>query len=233
MSMNFRVLRSSRVVMAASLLTVAGCEWLLKLDRIPPICYLRSPVDSSTVCGTVVIRAEAEDSVGVSRIDFYVDNRWLGTESSATGVVQWVTDTLPEQSWHTIFCIAFDLAGNAGFSETANVRIEMPEQRSIYHGTFELRNGQSLGIGFEARQGDSLIGDARVASNGVISRFLWMDRANFELYRRQRAFVPIVSLTNVRELTIAHAVPQSDSFYLVFENTTGYTQMCWARFRLE
>lgn len=231
--MSYSAFRSLRAVLAIAFLVLSGCEWLLKLDRVPPVCYLRSPVDSSTVCGSVVIRAEAVDSVGVSRIDFYLDNVWIGTESSAVGSVVWETDTLPQQSWHSIFCVAFDLAGNAGFSETANVRIELPAQRNIYHGTFDLRNGQGLSIGFGARQGDSLIGDARVASNGVVSRFLWVDRTNYGLYRRQQAFVPIVSMSNVRELTLARAVPQSDSFYLVFENTTGYAQTYWARFRLE
>ncbi|MEO0073349.1 MAG: Ig-like domain-containing protein [candidate division WOR-3 bacterium] len=231
--MNCRQCFLFRLGLAVLFMSVGGCEWLLKFDKTPPVCYLRSPVDSSTVCGTVFIRAEAEDSIGVSRIEFYVDNRWLGTESTSTAVKEWATDTLPEQSWHTVFCVAYDLAGNAGFSDTANVRIELPEQRNVYHGTFELRNGQRLSVGFDARPGDSLLGEARVASNGVISRFLWLDRANFDLYQRQQPFTPIISITSVRELTVRGAVAASDSFYLVFENSTGYTQTYWARFRLE
>lgn len=221
------------VLLAAGLLALGGCEWLLSLDRTAPTCTIRSPVDSSTVSGTVVIRADAVDSVGVSRIDFYADGGLLGTDSSASAAMNWATDSLADESWHVIYCVAHDLAGNAGYSEPLDVRVARPDQRSVFHGAIGLQNGSYFSAGFVARAGDSLLGDARVASNGVISRFLWLDRANFGLYRQQQAFSALHEQTNVNALGLVLPVAQADSFYIVFENTTGYPQTYWARFRLE
>jgi hypothetical protein len=218
---------------AVALLALTGCEWLLGLDRTPPACSIVSPTDSSTVSGTVTIRADATDSVGVSRVDFYADGGLLGTDSIETWAADWRTDSLPDESWHTLFCVAFDLAGNQGLSETLDVKVGRPDQRSIYHGTLQLATGTAEEFGFTAAAGETLAGDARTQSNGSISRFLWLDRQNHTLFKQGQPFTALVSHAGVVELSVLQPVPQTDSFYIVFENTTGFTQTYWVRFRLE
>jgi hypothetical protein len=220
-------------MLAMLALCLTGCEWLLQLDRVPPFCRILSPADSATVSGHVQVRADASDSIGVSRIEFYADGGWFGSESLAVGTAVWDADSLPDGSWHQLSCVAFDLAGNAGYSETVAVRVARPEQRSIYHGTVELNNGYYFHAGFTAEPGETLAGDARVASNGDISLFLWLDRVNFSLFRQSQQFSSLYEATGATELSVRRPVPVSDSFYLVMVNTTGYPQSYWVRFGVE
>jgi hypothetical protein len=80
------------VALAAGFVMVvmfAGCEWLLGLDTTPPTCQISSPADSSLVNGLVSIAATATDSIGVERVEFYVDGSLVGTDSSSPYAGSW------------------------------------------------------------------------------------------------------------------------------------------------
>lgn len=223
----------STTLLALSLLATAGCEWLLKFDRTPPTCRITAPSDSAMVGGSVPVQAYASDSVGVSRVDFYVDGAWFATDSNADARASWDASSLAPGSWHRLWCIAYDLSNNTGYSDTVSVTIYESGQRSIYHGTVELQHNYWFGAGFTAVPGESMIGDARTQTNGNISRFLWLDRANFALFRQGQGFNALHEQTNMTELSIRQAVPASDSFYIVLINLTGFRQTYWVRFEVE
>jgi len=224
---------AARLLPALVLVAATGCEWLLKLDRTPPTCVITSPADSAVVSGRVRVRAEAYDSVALDRVDFYADGVWFGTDSNVQATATWDVTSLPSQSWHRLFCVALDLAGNAGYSETISVQVVEASQRSVYHGTLRVPRNGYVAVRFEAREGDTLAGEARDATGGLISRFMWLDNANYLQFWQGGTYSTLFELAGVSELSLRQAVPGEGAYSLVFVNERSYEQTYWARFVLE
>jgi hypothetical protein len=88
---------------------------LIQIDSAAPQVTLTSPVSGATVSGVVRLEATASDTVsGIARVEFYVDNKLLGTATSAPYRVNWNTNNkqVPKGS-HTIYAVAVDRAGNS------------------------------------------------------------------------------------------------------------------------
>jgi peptidoglycan/xylan/chitin deacetylase (PgdA/CDA1 family) len=98
---------------------------LIQIDTTAPQVTLTSPVNGATVSGVVRLEATANDTVsGVVRVDFYVDNKLLGTATSAPYRVNWNTNNkqVPKGS-HTIYAVAVDRAGNSRATTTITVTV--------------------------------------------------------------------------------------------------------------
>lgn len=215
------------------ILLLTGCDLLIKLlDTTPPSCHILSPLDSTIVSGTVPVQVEAYDSTGVAAIDFYADGIMIASESSATATFEWNTSTLEPGSWHKIYCIAADLAGNRGTSDTVNLQIAAIGQQSIFHGKITLNHNYYRWIEFSADSGRKVLGDTRAVS-GTISRFSLLDPVNFELFRQGRSYVPLYEQQNVAEVNLNYQFATGGTWYLVFLNTSGTVRTYWARFTLE
>ncbi len=229
------VLRRRLAVFAvcAGLAAVAGgCDWLLGLDKEPPTCRWRSPADSSYVSGTVLLQVDAVDSIGVAAVDFYADGSLAGTDSMQPFSAVWDAGSLPDRSWHRLWAVATDLAGNQGYSDTLAVQVLKGGQRSIYHGTIEVPTGSYQSTRFDAQAGDTLAGDLRVQS-GNLSRFIWLDAANFQRFQDSQSYTPIYEVAAVSEHSVRQAVPAAGQQYVVFLNTEGSNRIVWVRFTLE
>jgi hypothetical protein len=85
-------------------------------DTTPPIVSMTSPSENATVCGSVVLAANASDAhSGVARVDFLVNGRLVGSDMSAPYTVQW--DTAAESGgFRTVKARAVDAAGNVAES---------------------------------------------------------------------------------------------------------------------
>lgn len=232
------VVRSSRGalvlsgrMLAAGLLLLAGC-WLFD-DNVAPVCVIVQPTDSSAVSGVVLVRAEATDSSGIKQVEFYVDGTRLAASESYPYEANWDTQELPGSSWHKLFCIAEDLFGNKGYSDTVNVQVVEVGEKSIFHGRFKLPTGYYWPVPFAAVAGESLVGDFRISGSGVLSRFIWLTAEHYRAFAEGRSYLPLIQETNRPELTVRALVAASDSFYLVFLNTSGAQIDCWVRFSLE
>ncbi len=215
------------------LVLICGCEWLFGPDQTAPNCVVTSPADSSIVSGLVDFRAEASDSNGVTHVEFYVDEALVGFDSTAAFQVEWDTRSLVDRTWHRLCCIAYDPAGNKGYSDTVNAQVVHGQQQDIFHGKFDLGTGYYWPIGFSAEQDDTLSGEFRVVGPGVLSKFIWLDKANYQEFQASQPYVPLLQVENKTELSVREGVPTTDSFYLVFVNLSGSDITCWARFTLE
>ncbi len=227
----------SEVLAAAFAVTglglVTGCDLLRLRDNSPPTCRIISPADSAQVSGLVPIQAYAFDSVGVVKVEFLVNAAVIATKTDSPYTVTWNTEGLAERSWHELSCIAYDLAGNKGFSDTISVQIAVQGQRSIYHGSIEVQPGRYRSVPFEARSGDTLSGSVRVSSDGTLSTFAWLDSAQYAEFRAGRAYTALFSRTGFVEFSMRQAVVQTGQYYLVFANSSTGTKTCWVRFVLE
>ncbi len=83
----------------------------IRIDTQSPEVAITSPGDFSLVLGTVTVKANAGDNVGIARVSFFVDGRLIGTTTTAPYQVQWQSGS-DGIGLHSLQAEAADLAGN-------------------------------------------------------------------------------------------------------------------------
>jgi glucose/arabinose dehydrogenase/PKD repeat protein len=92
-------------------------------DSTPPTVSISAPANNAQVSGIVNVTAAASDNVGVTGVQFYVDDTSTGPEdTTAPYGLAWDTRTLPNGS-HRITARARDAAGNATVSTAVTVNV--------------------------------------------------------------------------------------------------------------
>jgi hypothetical protein len=98
-------------------------------DTTPPSVTMTSPAEGATISGTVAVSADASDTSGISKVDFYRDSGvWIGTATTASGIsysINWNTTGLTAGA-HTLYAIATDTANNTATSALRNITISAP-----------------------------------------------------------------------------------------------------------
>jgi hypothetical protein len=98
-------------------------------DSQNPTTAITAPQNGASVSATFTIAASANDNVGVSRVEFYVDGVLRGTDTTAPYSYAWDTTTFANGT-HSIFSRAFDFASNVGTSAT--VTVDVNNQTAIF-----------------------------------------------------------------------------------------------------
>src|SRR5262249_29944045 len=88
-------------------------------DTKPPSVSVSSPLNGSTVWGTVNVVGTASDNVGVTSIQFYVDGQLAASANVSPFTFSW----MPTAGSHTLTVNASDAAGNVG---SASVAVNVP-----------------------------------------------------------------------------------------------------------
>lgn len=113
---------------AAALAAVAfltGCADLT-YDATAPTVAIVYPVSWSThVRDTIEIRADAYDNIQLDRVDFFVNGESLATVEAAPFHVRWYPDTT---GGHTVYCVAYDAAGNEAHTSPVVVTVTTDAQ---------------------------------------------------------------------------------------------------------
>ncbi len=91
-------------------------------EMVSPATSITCPANNATVSGTVSVAASASDNVGVSRVEFYVNNVLQATETSSPYVFSWDTGELSDGSY-TLMSRAYDAVGNVGQSAIVSVKV--------------------------------------------------------------------------------------------------------------
>ena len=92
-------------------------------DPTPPTVSITAPANNAQVSGIVNVTAAATDNVGVTGVQFYVDDTSTGPEdTTAPYGLAWDTRTLPNGP-HRITARARDAAGNATLSSPVTVNV--------------------------------------------------------------------------------------------------------------
>ena len=91
-------------------------------DTTPPTTSITSPANGATVSGTTTVSANASDSVGVTRVELYVDGGLVGSDTTSPYQIAWNTTTATNGG-HGLQTRAFDAAGNVGSSAVVNVTV--------------------------------------------------------------------------------------------------------------
>lgn len=83
------------------------------VDTTPPSIAITSPTGGSTVSGTISVQGTATDNVGVTSIQFSIDNTVVASAASSPFSFSWNTVNYTNGT-HTLLVSASDAAGNVG-----------------------------------------------------------------------------------------------------------------------
>lgn len=78
-------------------------------DSTPPSVSIPAPTGDSRVSGTVIFRVDAYDNVGISQVDFYIDDVLVATDTTYPYTWNWDTTSYSAGS-HTMKAVARDTA---------------------------------------------------------------------------------------------------------------------------
>ena len=91
-------------------------------DTAAPSASISSPLNGASVSGTVKVTASASDNVGVSKVEFSIDNVLVGTDTASPFEYVWNTATATNGT-HALKAKAYDAAGNTATSSTISVTV--------------------------------------------------------------------------------------------------------------
>lgn len=92
------------------------------IDTTPPVVSITSPVNGSTVSGTVNQTVVATDNIGVVRVEFLRDGVLYGQDTNSPYSTSFNTTTVANGA-HTFGAKAFDAAGNTGVATNVTVTV--------------------------------------------------------------------------------------------------------------
>ena len=85
------------------------------LNISSPTVSITFPINNQNVSGTINIQADAQDDVGIDRVEFYIDGQLVGSDASLPYSYSWDTNIVSNGP-HMILAKAFDVSGNVGTS---------------------------------------------------------------------------------------------------------------------
>jgi hypothetical protein len=89
-------------------------------DTASPAVAITSPQNNATVSSVVTVAATASDNVGVTKVEFYLNDVLQTTDTSSPYTWTWNTQIIPNETY-TIKAKAYDAAGNIGQSAEVTV----------------------------------------------------------------------------------------------------------------
>ena len=91
-------------------------------DLLAPTVSLTSPASYTTVSGSINIAANSADNVGVSKVEFYLNDVLLTATNMAPYTYNWDTKSAAN-GVHTLTAKAYDATGNVGQSQTVTINV--------------------------------------------------------------------------------------------------------------
>jgi hypothetical protein len=107
---------------SASVMSATAPAGAASGDGESPNVSIAGPSPRTPVTGTVTLKANASDNVGVTSVQFKLDGAEIGTAGSAPYNASWDSSTA-SNGFHTLTAVARDAAGNT--RESAGVKINL------------------------------------------------------------------------------------------------------------
>jgi len=94
------------------------------VDSTPPQVSLSAPANGAFVTGTPAVSAVATDNIGISKVEFYIDNNvLLTTDTNSPYGFNWNSTTVPDGA-HTLYAIAQDTFGLRTTSASVAITVD-------------------------------------------------------------------------------------------------------------
>ncbi|MEZ5919440.1 MAG: S8 family serine peptidase [Alphaproteobacteria bacterium] len=113
-------------------------------DTISPTASIGNPLSGATIVGTSVVDVSANDNVGVTKVDLYVNGAFYATDTAAPYSFAWDTSSFGNADV-TLAAHAYDAAGNKAVSPGVPVLVRNDVDTAVPVVTiFEPANGATL-----------------------------------------------------------------------------------------
>jgi hypothetical protein len=89
-------------------------------DTTPPTIEIVSPKNGDLIRNNVTVYVNAYDNIGVTKVELYVDGRFVTSSVTAPFTLKWNSRNASKGP-HTIQCKAYDSSGNVGYSQEVTV----------------------------------------------------------------------------------------------------------------
>ena len=90
------------------------------VDTTPPSASITSPSNGATVSGAITVSANATDTIGVTKVEFYLDGALQATDTMSPYVWSW-NSGLTSNGTHLLTAKAYDAAGNSTMSSAVSI----------------------------------------------------------------------------------------------------------------
>ena len=97
----------------------------IQTDTQVPGVSIISPIDGLSINGSITVKVNAEDNVGIERLELYVNEDLFGTATTAPFNFYWNTEGYTE-GWYELSAIAYDASGNAWQSSPVKIYVSNP-----------------------------------------------------------------------------------------------------------
>jgi hypothetical protein len=91
-------------------------------DTTRPTISLTNPTEGQSVSGTVVLRVNIQDNVGVTKVEFFIDGTRVDTDVTGDSMTYTWDTTAVANGSHTLEARAYDAAGNSA-TDSSSVRV--------------------------------------------------------------------------------------------------------------
>jgi len=97
---------------------------VIDVDNTAPAAGVTAPSNGAIFTGSAVtISADATDSSGIQKVDFYDNSILVGTDTAAPFTVNWNISNVPDGS-HSLYVVATDTLGNSTTSPAISVSVD-------------------------------------------------------------------------------------------------------------
>jgi hypothetical protein len=187
-------------------------------DTTPPSVSITNPSNGATVSGTVSFTASASDNVGVTKVEFYVDNVLKYTDTGSPYSWSWDTTGYSDGT-HSLKAIAYDAAGNTD-TDTISVTVD-----NSGGGGNELTSGETVYSSLSGT-GDTEMWTIEVDADAeTMHSVLNCGSQDFDLYGRLGA-EPTTSTYDWRGYTyggedVTYNLPGEGTWYIMVRSYSG------------
>lgn len=91
-------------------------------DKAAPKISITSPANNSSVSGKIQLSANASDNVGIRKVHYFVDGKWIGASTTSPYAVEFDTKTISDGN-HTITTEVYDISRNLGTSTPVTITV--------------------------------------------------------------------------------------------------------------
>ncbi|MBV5339649.1 MAG: DNRLRE domain-containing protein [Deltaproteobacteria bacterium] len=183
-------------------------------DVTVPAVSVTAPAAGATVSGTVSVAASASDNIGVSKVEFFVNNVLAATDTASPFTYSWNTALLSNGSY-SVMAKAYDAVGNIG--QSASVSATVSNGVTPPAGTITAVFGNAAGSTYANTVEDTFLNiNTNVnATSAVLNTYTWpaAKPANAILMNWDLSALPAGAVIQSATLSLYMSASGGDALY--------------------
>jgi uncharacterized protein (TIGR02145 family) len=123
-------------------------------DTTPPTVSIQSPITNNPIFEIVTIVVETNDNVGISKVEFYVDDSLVSTDTESPYEYDWNTTEYEDGSEHIVKVISYDNSDNSTTSQPIVYVIDNSTSRPTPSGLYPITYNDGFQISWSQNNDD-------------------------------------------------------------------------------